>query len=276
MEVQILSGNIMEIPLELGDRSLENMRKFHNWIKQQLIFKAKQNTNGKSLLDIACGRGGDLNKWNKAKFRNVTAFDNHTESLYETKKFDGAIKRYVSMKSLPNMPRVNFLNISATIPDILEVLNKKDYNQFYDVVSCQFSFHYFVLQIDSVLKMISKKLNTGGYFIGTASDGDIISKNLKNGNISTECLFIKKLTEETYSFNIISENTTRETYFQIKGESIEYFLSKEFLINKCQYYGLECISILNFHEWKKNYNFELSDTEKTISYLNFSFMFKKV
>ncbi len=42
--------------------SLEGLRKFHNWVKMQLILDAKKKTNGHTLLDVAVGRGGDIMK----------------------------------------------------------------------------------------------------------------------------------------------------------------------------------------------------------------------
>mgnify|MGYP001165663163 CR=1 FL=1 len=89
--------------------SLEGLRKFHNWIKLQLIIDARRTTNGTKLLDVAVGRGGDIIKWSKAKIKYVTGFDSDSKSIYEKINFDGAIKRYNSVKSQINMPRCFFL-----------------------------------------------------------------------------------------------------------------------------------------------------------------------
>ena len=131
----------------------ESLRKFHNWIKLQLILDAKKNTPGEKLLDVAVGRGGDIFKWSKAKFKYVTGFDSDSKSIYEKNDFEGAIKRYSSVKSETNTPKCFFWNISAVDPFVLNILNGKDRNSIYDVVSCQFSFHYFVNDIDIVLNL---------------------------------------------------------------------------------------------------------------------------
>lgn len=249
----------------------ENLRKFHNWIKLQLILKSSTKNN---LLDIACGRGGDLIKWNKARIKYVTAFDSDARSLYEKNEFDGAIKRYSGMKSIPNMPKVFFWNISAIDPKVLHLINSKDNSRIYDIVSCQFSMHYFVKEIDTVLNLISKKLKSGGTFIGTATDGDLIKET---GNIDNDILKVNIISEEMYTFELFSENNDRETYFQINGESTEYFLHKDLLINKCKEYSLEPVSILNFREWMTQYSGpELSHYEQVASFLNFSFRFVKI
>jgi len=273
----IIDGKLNEIQFEEEYYTLDNLRSFHNWIKLQLIFNAKNNTNGQTLLDVAAGRGGDLMKWTKAKFKYVTGFDNDSKSIYEKNEFDGAIKRYNTMKSIPNLPNVFFWNISATDPKCIDILNGKDHSKIYDVVSCQFAFHYFVKDIDLVLKMISSKLTKNGYFIGTSTDGDLIKNNLKNADVSNDILNIEKTSEEMYKFNLNSYNTENKTYFECTGASDEYFLHKDKLVAKCKEYNLEPVSIKNFHEWKLDYKSrELTRRECAASFLNFSFVFKKI
>ena len=255
----------------------EPLRKFHNWIKQQLIFESKRMTDGTKLLDISVGRGGDIFKWSRAKFKYVTGFDCDAKSIYEKNEFDGAIKRFNTVKSQTNMPKCYFWHMSATDPFILNLLNGKDNNCVYDVVSCQFSFNYFVKDINIVLNMISKKLKSKGVFIGTAADGDLIKKNLKNNpEINKSAISLKYISDEMYEFSLISKKTSRETYFEYQGKSTEYYLFKEFLIEKCKEFNMYPISILGFHEWNNIYNeLTLSDEELACSFLNFSFIFQK-
>lgn len=271
----IQSGNLNDI--EFSSQTGEPLRKFHNWIKQQLIFESKKITNGTKLLDVAVGRGGDIFKWSKAKFKYVTGFDSDSKSVYEKADFDGAIKRYNSVKSETNVPKCYFWHLSATDPFILNSLNGKDHNCVYDVVSCQFSFHYFVEDINVVLNMISKKLKNKGIFIGTATDGDLIKNNLKNTpNINQSAINLKYISEDMYEFSLISEKTPRETYFEYRGVSKEYYLSKSFLIEKCKEFNMYPVRLLSFHEWNSIYTgMQMSKEEMACSFLNFSFVFQK-
>ena len=187
--------------------SLEGLRKFHNWVKMQLIVDAKKKTDGNVLLDIAVGRGGDIMKWANAKLKFVTGFDIDKKSIYEKNSFDGAIKRYYSVKHLPNVPKCYFWNISAIDPFALNILNNKDNNKKYDIVSCQFSFHYFVNDIDITLNLISKKLKTNGYLIGTSADGDVIASilTINNGTFDNDTIQIKTAEDPgMYSFELKS------------------------------------------------------------------------
>tara|TARA_B110000977_G_scaffold101067_1_gene132489 strand:- start:780 stop:1565 length:786 start_codon:yes stop_codon:yes gene_type:complete len=258
--------------------SLEGLRKFHNWVKKQSIHDAKCKTGGNTLLDVAVGRGGDIMKWTGAKIKFVTGFDIDVKSIYEKNAFDGAICRYNSVKHLPNVPRCYFWNISATDPFVLNLINAKDNNKIYDIVSCQFSFHYFVNDTDIVLNMISKKLKTNGYFIGTAADGDAIFALLKDNSVfENDALCLKRTdNERIYSFELKSIKSSRETYFEYRGASLEYFLHKDRLIEKCKNHGLELIKIDNFSEIYKTYKYDITETEQMCSFLNFAFVFKKV
>tara|TARA_B100001287_G_scaffold272524_1_gene274346 strand:+ start:10909 stop:11769 length:861 start_codon:yes stop_codon:yes gene_type:complete len=271
----IQAGNLNDV--EFSSETGDALRKFHNWIKQQLIFQAKKITNGTKLLDVAVGRGGDIFKWSKARFKYVTGFDSDSKSIHEKNDFDGAIKRFNSVKSQINMPKCYFWHLSATNPFILNLLNSKDRNSLYDVVSCQFSFHYFVEDIDIVLNMISNKLKSKGVFIGTATDGDLIKQNIKNTpNIDKSAIKLKHISDKMYEFSLISEKTPRETYFEYRGVSKEYYLSKAFLIEKCKEFNMYPVSVLSFHEWNSiYYGVQLSKEEMACSFLNFSFVFQK-
>jgi len=47
-----------------------NLRKFNNWVKAVQISKAAelwQKGSKPTVLDIGCGKGGDVDKWRKAK-----------------------------------------------------------------------------------------------------------------------------------------------------------------------------------------------------------------
>lgn len=274
----ILKGNIHLLDEELYNENVTNtssLRNFHNLIKSHLILTAKRNTYGENLLDIACGRGGDIMKWSKAKFKFVTAFDSDKKSIYESNDFDGAIKRFKSIKTTLFTPKCFFWNFSAIDPNILTNLNSKDAGKIYDVISCQFAIHYFVNDIDILLNMVSNKIKVGGLFIGTTVDGDLLNLNLEKGNIDLPFLKVYKETEYKYIYEI-KNNGINETYYDYRGALSEFFVFKDKLIEKCKEYSLELVSIKNFHEWKEIFNSNLSKNEEIISFLNFSFVFKRV
>lgn len=285
---------------------ITNLRKFHNLIKNELIIYNSINTKSKSLLDIACGRGGDIHKWIQAKLNYIFAFDNHSESIYsEINKgstFDGAIGRFKQIKATykGKIPYMKFQHIDILSKDALLKINNSDSSRIYDIVSCQFAFHYFCKDASSmehVLSIISKKLKKDGLFIGTATDGDLIYNILEQGDVNIPLLtLLKNSKEETnYYFYITETNNTlsnsniRKNYFEIQGVSSEFYLFKQKFKELAAKYNLELIEYKSFYDWylllinkikpgQTGYKElqQMSIYEFIISFLNFSFIFKKI
>ena len=289
----ITYGKIKNFIITNRTNDITNLRRFHNNIKSKLIFEYCQKADAKKLLDIACGRGGDLQKWlnRNLKLTYIFAFDNHKQSIYSSIKkggeFDGAIARFINIKNdyklkKIRMPFIQFSNLNILDHNILTELNKLDQNKIYDIVSCQFALHYFCendIILNNVLNLISKKLNKGGYFIGTATDGDLVNNILNHGNVNIPLLQLIKKSINNYLFyiNVESSNSSKN-YFEIQGISNEFFLFKEKLKNLAIKNNLILIEYKSFYEYYKSSNtiVPLSVYEMIISFLNFSFVFQKV
>ena len=292
-------GKIQNFYIPNQPIKIENMRKFHNFIKLQLILDASNATNANNLLDIACGRGGDLQKWlnTKLHLRYILAFDSHKESIYSSLRkgntFDGAIARFLNVKQhyKTRLPFINFQNLDILDPNILNKINQIDSNKQYDIVSCQFAFHYFCRNdtiLNNVLSVISKKLRKGGLFIGTATDGDLVHNILNYGNVNIPLLTLIKEQKNNYLFYIQTDKNevlTRQNYFQIQGVSSEFYLFKEKFKQIALQNNLELVEYKSFYEWYlqdrqgrqgRQGRTELSIYEMVISFLNFSFIFKKI
>ena len=186
------------------------MRNFHNWIKLNLITNITEYYRSKirvsdpkgnkpkygnklALLDISVGRGGDLAKWDKALITHVFGFDPNVDSINSNNPQNpGAkerLKNYKFHNSALKKSNVIFEVGYATSPlggpgipnvaqKITDFLNNKKINLF-DLVSCQFSLHYFFVSeiaLRNVLSLVSTYLKSGGYFFGTGIDGREIIK----------------------------------------------------------------------------------------------------
>jgi 2-polyprenyl-3-methyl-5-hydroxy-6-metoxy-1,4-benzoquinol methylase len=66
------------------------LKKFHNDVKRELINTYSRGS--RRLLDLACGRGGDLNKWADADIREVVGVD------LSPKEIDEAKRRYQQLR----------------------------------------------------------------------------------------------------------------------------------------------------------------------------------
>jgi SAM-dependent methyltransferase len=73
---------------------VQGMLDFHNkYIKNEILLKKSLRGGNKNLLDLACGKGGDLFKWIFDGARSVVGVDTAGENI--TNPVDGAYKRYV-------------------------------------------------------------------------------------------------------------------------------------------------------------------------------------
>jgi SAM-dependent methyltransferase len=143
-------------------------RKFHNYIKNYLI---SYPSNGRTLLDLGCGKGGDIMKWINNGYTDVLAIDFSHTHLYGP---NGFAERYEKVKDK--------INITFVWGDVLKPLSvcgmndiendklKKWINHKFDTISCQFAIHYFLnckIEWNIFIKNIKLFLKPGGYFIGT-------------------------------------------------------------------------------------------------------------
>lgn len=269
--------------------NIDNMRKFHNWVKNHLIEFAVKKSSNESLLDLAVGRGGDLNKWKNNQIQYVFGIDNDRKSIFASIRngdsFDGAIARLRGMNI--RKPYVRFNYLSVLDPEVLNKINSLDNNRLYSIVSCQFAFHYFTKDpetLNHTINLISSKLKPNGYFIATFTNGELIKENIKNGNVILPSLVIKSgKVSNSYIFEMKSkdsETSNTPNYFELIDQSVEYITSIDTIINTAKNYNLEFIMNKNFNElyaeFKQTKNFRpLGFQEMLISFLNTTLVLKK-
>jgi hypothetical protein len=204
------------------DRNLSltyGMMEFHNqWVKNKMLYgripvrKVEQNRGAsrtRSIMDIACGKGGDISKCLANKFDTYLGVDLFEDNIINP--VDGAYKRMVERR-IPKHYNYVFLPIDASkkidlgsinnirddfsrhlarivwghekgkIEDHLQHLNGFA-NKGFDVVSCQFAIHYFFETDDTLrtfIENVDAHLNENGYFIGTCFDGDAVANTILN------------------------------------------------------------------------------------------------
>lgn len=108
-------------------------------------------------MDLGCGKGGDLKKWDSLKYTEVYAVDIDNFGLRELQQ------RHLNMKGDHNMS-INTLCADMTV----DMQNFIPCHSF-DVVSAMFSLHYACENqdtLDVLMKNVSYALKPGGVFIG--------------------------------------------------------------------------------------------------------------
>ena len=194
---------------------IKGLRSFNNWVKSCIIQKfspqekpavqaeelawgetAKEPEEVKDLLvlDIGCGKGGDLGKWEKCPQR---------VGLYvgldpADKSVEQARDRYQSMWR-GRRPRFDarfaakdcFGEWIGDIPIIKEVgidpqpesMNRWGTGGGFDVVTMMFSMHYSFesqAKVEMMLKNVAGALKKGGRFIGVCPNSDVLSDGVKD------------------------------------------------------------------------------------------------
>ena len=149
------------------------MRAFHNWIKSNIISiycSAMDNEHKKNILDIGCGRGGDLHKIALTKPKLYVGIEPDYANLFTIE--DCAEQRYKQMKA--EFP-AKFIHASGES----DLSTKLDTKILFDVISVQFAVHYLLVSekhFDSFCENINALLNNGGYLLITCMDGDEVAK----------------------------------------------------------------------------------------------------
>lgn len=192
------------------------LKNYHNDVKRQLLQKY---VTGPRLLDLACGRGGDIHKWDALHpvLQHVTGVDLSAEGVEEARR------RCTPGKG----PEKLFLQRNL----ILETFKC---DRPADTVTCMFALHYFfgTRQIlRRFLETVSANLAPGGYFVGVVPDGARIHKSNSN-----EIMHIRKVYDEpqvfgsAYSFSIEDTVTC--------GGAFEYLVFEETLVSHAAHFDL--------------------------------------
>jgi len=268
------------------------LRNFNNWVKACLInkytFKIGKNA---SILDLCCGRGGDLLKFFQSNIKIYVGSDIVEELLlnamdriekiknerFQNKKFNTKCILIEDDLSGPNSI------LLKKIPDKVE----------FDIVACQFALHYHFEseeRIRQFLKNVVTKLNPGEYFFGTIIDSDVLIKRLRSMNNNKE--FIQnnpykgqKFTfgNDFYSVKFFQKRFPKDKPFGIRyfflEDSIdtrdsegnvsyvyEYLIMFKVLVDLAKEYELELIEDFNFEEFYER-NLKEVDQESISIYL---------
>uniref|UniRef100_A0A6B2LA97 mRNA (guanine-N(7))-methyltransferase n=1 Tax=Arcella intermedia TaxID=1963864 RepID=A0A6B2LA97_9EUKA len=237
------------------------MKKFHNNVKRQLIYQFAWGA--PCLLDLCCGRGGDLQKWYDAKVRYVKGIDIAAASIEEAQRRyiqlstqQGAYKpsnrsqpqprqqpnsRQYRQPSPPPTFKVDFL-VSQQLGR--EVLFAEDVGR-YEAISCMFALHYFFESesiLDCFLRTVGRCLKRGGHFLGCCPDGARIAALLGDQeHYEDSVVRLTKLWRgersacgSAYGVSVLDT--------VIEGRSEEYLVDFEYLAGKAAQHGLFPVS----------------------------------
>lgn len=263
----------------------KGMRLFNNWIKRNMI--GTYCSKDMIVLDMGCGRGGDLDKILQTGVKLYVGTDVDINGLYKIK--DSALNRYLRLKNtIKGLPPVIFINADSkalfNLPNQMAVIstmddrNKRNIETYlsgkqrYNMINCQFSIHYYLsdeISWKNFCKNINDHLADNGYLLITCFDGDIIRKALKDkSKISasyTDKNGVKNLFFEiTKAYSDSEKNNYGQgidvynAMINEEGKTIrEYLVDPAFIIKnlkeKCGLTLVESDSFVNLFNLHKNY-----------------------
>jgi hypothetical protein len=216
---------------------IEDYQKYASWsIKDTMLTDAISylNKNGLKvdvLLDLASGRGNDLNRWIKNSIPRVIGIELDHEQYLES------IKRLKSNNRARNKINVSYVEGSVTSKKLVyDTLVKYTRKDKVNLIVCNFALNYFFKDletIDEFFDSISSRLNKGGLFIGTAADGDVIKYLLDLFSPETidNVFYSINYTNGSGSVNKGYEFSLKTPYFDTGLKKFtEYFIFKKELI----------------------------------------------
>ncbi|XP_066963498.1 mRNA cap guanine-N7 methyltransferase isoform X2 [Macrobrachium rosenbergii] len=158
------------------------MRNSNNWIKSYIISHCLELIRDRQVddypivaLDLGCGKGGDLRKWQKGNIRHLICADIAETSVEQCRE------RYEVTRNKGFSAEFIVADCTKTrIKNLMKNPEKK-----IDLVSCQFAFHYCfesLQQAETMIRNISENLKRGGYFCATLPNAYEIMSRLKKSD----------------------------------------------------------------------------------------------
>lgn len=183
---------------------IKGLRSFNNWVKSVIIHKFSPTDAGNGpplrVLDLGCGKGGDLGKWQQAPqpVEVYVGIDPAEVSLDQARERHGEMRHTGSRggrggrpqrmfdavfipqdafgRSIANIPVVRNIGFDPSAP------NQRRGGGGFDVVSMMFCMHYAFeseAKTREMLQNVAGSLKKGGRFIGTIPNSDIIRSRVE-------------------------------------------------------------------------------------------------
>ena len=208
------------------------LKKYHNAVKRYLLTTFA--SGAERLLDVGCGRGGDLRKWVDVGVAYVKALDISIEELREAKR------RYLGMNR-------GFLRCDFVCTDDFGLKDWRDAYTMYDSVTCMFALHYFwetKAMAHQFFKNVSENLKLGGYFFGILPNRALILDLVRdNPQFGDHMLQVKKCWEgDPQPFGSAYVCSIGDTIVSSNAHtvgSVEYLVCPLVMIEVARKHGLE-------------------------------------
>tara|TARA_Y100000389_G_scaffold202779_1_gene249167 strand:+ start:6590 stop:9553 length:2964 start_codon:yes stop_codon:yes gene_type:complete len=283
-------------------RKESGLRIFHCYVKGLLLENAFNNlpSNQRILLDLACGKGGDLKRYLDYGASGVIGIDNSVDNLHNP--IDGAYRRLWKL-NVDNKNKIIFMagDVSKSLQERSTFIKPYDRmseteifmnKPYFDVASVFFAFHYFCKDeatLSTFLDNVSHTVKRGGYFIGCCYDGSVVFNKLKDKDSvsfksnNMEMLRIEKKYNDHNDELLPSDKSSLGKTIRVMVQSIgteheEYLVNFEYIKKEMAKRGFIEISTKSFEAYyleNTRFKYTMSYEEQEASFLNRTFIFKR-
>ena len=265
----------------------KDMRNFHNWIKSTIIYTYChpnfKNNKSQSVLDIGCGKGGDLLKFYMGEIDYYVGIDYDYNNIINP--VDGALSRYNQMKKTKaGVPKMIFIQSDARVlfsyndqkraltnmttqnRKLLQEYFPEKNKSLFDIINSSFAIHYMFendITFSNLKTNINNHLRNNGYVLLTTFNGELIRKLLKGKEKYTE-YYTDEESNKKILFEIVKKFNDSDpigtgvkidvfnSWFNKENEYYsEYLVDKEFIVNQ---FDIDCnLELVDFDYFKNQF-----------------------
>lgn len=300
-------------PVDISDLQktpFSTMRKFHNMIKSDMIKKGVgiiQSEKGSCLqenkswadmsdeddyldntlriLDLACGRGGDLWKWTTNDWDGCSidyfGIDIDENLLKEAEERYKEVKAKASSKNRTIDCRFAHCDLSRRTPNIPYPPNS------FDVVSCQFALHYFFESnetFSTFMETVEKNVKKNGVLLFSLFDGfavyELCAKGFNKHPLSSfqiqpsfdTRMGLSNIKKKEFGIGITAAITSKEDVI-LNKPTTEYLVFADLFLKRMQTRGWKLTESRLFSDIPLKEEFNLTEYEALYSQLHRTYIF---
>lgn len=170
------------------DSQIKGLRSYNNWVKSVLIIKHAPKQAGFKVLDIGCGKGGDLGKWQHQRPALYVGLDPADVSIQQASdRYNDMRRKNRRLFDARFAVKDCFGSALDDVPIVKEVgFDRNNDPRWggggFDIVSMMFCLHYAFENEErarQMLKNVAASLKKGGMFIGTIPNSDVLTEKVE-------------------------------------------------------------------------------------------------
>ena len=249
--------------------NFKNLRLYNTKIKYNLYTMFKDS---EFVLDLAAGRGADLNKYNANNIKNVLMIEPDEAALYDVLDRKYSLLKDKHKKNTNTQIYLLKENLTNNYLDIYDKINKLVSRKNFNHICSHFAIHYFIYNNElmrNFINLLNLTLNKHGIFICTLFDGNKLKDFLlKNNNYEWK--------NDKYYLRLLENKTEVELLLPFSNNELykEHIINIDDFILEMKNNQIKLIEKKNFLDYSFD-NIILDEPDKTFIGFYTSLIFTK-